>query len=286
MAIPASLSRTSMRVASIQMTSGLSVEGNLDAAGRLLGLAAQGGAQLAVLPENFPLMAQKERDKRAIAEDDGSGPIQDRLARMAADNALTLVAGTMPIRVPGETRVAAASLVYGPDGRRLGRYDKIHLFDVDVPGASESHRESAGMVPGRQVVVVETPVGRVGVAVCYDLRFPELFRGMIDAGADIFAVSAAFTVPTGEQHWHLLLRARAVENLSHLVAAAQVGEHENGRSTYGHSAIVDCWGRLVAELPGGEGVVIGEVDLARQAEVRREFPALEHRVLGRNLGMK
>ena len=155
--------------------------------------------------------------------------------------------------MPGETRVAAASLVYGPDGARLGRYDKIHLFDVNVPGASESHRESAGMVPGREVTVVATPAGRIGVAVCYDLRFPELFRRMVDQGADFFAVSAAFTVPTGEAHWHLLLRARAVENLCHLVASAQVGEHENGRRTYGHSAVVDCWGRILAQLPAGRG---------------------------------
>jgi nitrilase len=273
-----------MKVAAIQMTSGLSVERNLDTAARLLGEAAAGGAELAVLPENFALMARQERDKRAIAEQDGQGPVQDRLAELALRHRITLVAGTFPLRVPGETRVAAASLVYGPDGARLGRYDKIHLFDVSVPGAAESHRESAGMVPGSQVVVVPTPAGRVGVAVCYDLRFPELFRSIIDAGADFFAVSAAFTVPTGEAHWQLLLRARAVENLCHLVASAQAGEHENGRRTWGHSAVVDCWGRVVAELPSGEGVAIGEVDLARQAEVRREFPALEHRVLGRHPG--
>jgi nitrilase len=139
------------------------------------------------------------------------------------------------------------------------------------------------MTPGREVVVLSTPVGRVGVAVCYDLRFPELFRRMVDQGADFFVVSAAFTVPTGEAHWDLLLRARAVENLCHLVASAQVGEHENGRRTYGHSAVIDCWGAKVAELPAGEGVAVGEIDLARQARVRAEFPALEHRVLGRTL---
>jgi nitrilase len=272
-----------MKVAAIQMTSGLSVEHNLATAARLLAQAADGGAVLAVLPENFALMGKQERDKRAIAEEDGRGPVQDRLAELAGKLRLTLVAGTFPLKVPGETRVAAASLIYGPDGARLGRYDKMHLFDVSVPGASESHRESAGMVPGRDVVVVATPAGRVGVAVCYDLRFPELFRRMSEGGADFFAVSAAFTVPTGEAHWHLLLRARAVENLCHLVASAQVGEHENGRRTFGHSAIVDCWGRVSAELPAGEGVAIGEVDLARQAEVRREFPALEHRVLDRHL---
>jgi nitrilase len=236
-----------------------------------------------VLPENFVLMAQRERDKRAIAETDGDGPVQNALAECARELELTLVAGTFPVRVPGEERVAAASLVYGPDGARLGRYDKIHLFDVNVPDAAESHRESAGMVPGRDIGVIDTPVGRLGVVVCYDLRFPELFRRLIDGGAQLLVVSAAFTVPTGEAHWHLLLRARAVENLCHLVAAAQAGTHANGRQTYGHSAVIDCWGRVLAELPAGEGVVAGEVDFERQARVRAEFPALEHRVLGRTI---
>lgn len=276
-----------MKVAAVQMTTGIEVERNLATAKKLLVDAARAGAMLAVLPENFALMSRQERDKRAIAEPDavkgGGGPIQDMLALCARELQITVVGGTIPLLVPGETRVAAASLVYGPDGSRLGRYDKMHLFDVNVPGAAESHRESAGMTPGREVVVVPTPVGRVGVAVCYDLRFPELFRRMIDQGADFFAVSAAFTVPTGEAHWDLLLRTRAVENLCHLVAAAQVGEHENGRRTYGHSAVIDCWGTEVARLPSGEGVVVGDIDLARQARVRAEFPALEHRVLGRTL---
>ena len=274
-----------MKAAALQMTSTLSVERNLETASLLLGEAAAAGARLAVLPENFALMSRHERDKQAIAEIDGAGPIQQMLSARARELKLTVVAGTMPLRVPGETRVAAASLVYGPDGARLGRYDKIHLFDVNVPGASESHRESAGMVPGRNVLVVDTPIGRLGVAVCYDLRFPELFRRMIDLGAEVFAVSAAFTVPTGEAHWHLLLRTRAVENLAHLVASAQVGEHENGRRTYGHSAVIDCWGRIVGELPQGPGFALGELDLALQARTRQEFPALEHRVLNRHHGV-
>jgi nitrilase len=272
-----------MKVAAVQMTSGVEVAQNLVTARALLEQAAQQGAMLAVLPENFAIMAHKERDKRAVAEDDGQGPIQHLLASSAKELGLTIVGGTIPIKVPGEERVAAASLVYGPDGSRLGRYDKMHLFDVNVPDAAESHRESSGMVPGRQVGVIATPVGRLGVAVCYDLRFPELFRRMIDQGADFFVVSAAFTVPTGKAHWQLLLRARAVENLCHLVAAAQVGQHENGRQTYGHSAVIDCWGGVV-EQALGEGVLIGEVDLDRQARIRREFPALEHRVLGRTIG--
>src|SRR5690606_861586 len=168
------------------------------------------------------------------------------------DFRLSVVGGTMPLKIPGEERVAPASLVYGPDGRRIGRYDKIHLFDVNVPDAGESHRESAGMAPGRSIGVFDTPAGRIGVAVGYDLRFPELFRRMSEQGADYFVVSAAFTVPTGKAHWDLLLRARAVENLCHLVVSAQVGQHPNGRATYGHSMVVDCWGGIVDVLPEGE----------------------------------
>ena len=272
-----------MKAAAVQMTSGVEVAPNLARARALLQQAAAQGAQLAVLPENFAIMAHRERDRRAVAEADGDGPIQSMLASSARELGLTIVGGTIPLRVPREERVAPASLVYGPDGQRIGRYDKIHLFDVNVPDAAESHRESAGMVAGRTVTVLDTPVGRLGIAVCYDLRFPELFRRMAELGADCFVVSAAFTVPTGEAHWDLLTRARAVENLCGLVVSAQVGEHENGRSTYGHSAVIDCWGRVLAVLPAGPGVAVGEIDLARQARVRREFPALEHRVLGRTI---
>lgn len=268
-----------MKAAAIQMTSCMQVAQNLARGRVLLEQAAVRGAALAVLPENFAIMARREGDRQAVAEHDGEGPIQTMLATAARDLKLTIVGGTIPLRVPGETRVAAASLVYGPDGVRIGRYDKMHLFDVSVPGATESHRESAGMVPGRHITVLDTPVGRLGVAVCYDLRFPELFRGMSEQGAEIFAVSAAFTVPTGEAHWDLLNRARAVENLCHLVVSAQVGEHENGRRTYGHSMVVDCWGGMTDVLAGGEGAAVGEIDLERQARIRREFPALDHRVL-------
>jgi predicted amidohydrolase len=261
----------------------MEVAGNLSRARELLAQAAAGGAKLAVLPENFALMPKRERDKREAAEDDGEGPIQRMLADSAREFAMTVVGGTIPLKVPGETRVAPASLVYGPDGQRIGRYDKMHLFDVNVPDAAESHRESAGMVPGRSVGVFDTPAGRIGVAVCYDLRFPELFRRMSGLGADYFVVSAAFTVPTGKAHWELLARARAVENLCHLVISAQVGEHPNGRQTFGHSMVVDHWGAILDELPEGEGIASGEIDLERQARVRREFPALEHRVLGRTL---
>jgi nitrilase len=272
-----------MKIAAVQMTSGIQVEPNLAQARTLLEQAAAQGAKLAVLPENFAIMARREAERQAVAEDDGDGPIQRMLSRSAQELGLVVVGGTIPLRVPGERRVAPASVVYGPDGQRIGRYDKIHLFDVNVPDAAESHRESAGFVPGRKVTVLDTPVGRLGIAVCYDLRFPEQFRRMAEMGADCFVVSAAFTVPTGEAHWDVLTRARALENLCHLVVSAQVGEHENGRRTYGHSAVIDHWGRVIGVLPAGTGVAIGELDLEAQARVRREFPALEHRVLGRTI---
>ncbi len=270
-----------MKIAAVQMTSGVEVAPNLAVARGLLAQAAAQGAKLAVLPENFAIMARRERDRQAVAEPDGDGPIQAMLASSAKEFGLVVVGGTLPLRVPGDTRVAPASLVYGPDGERIGRYDKIHLFDVNVPDAAESHRESSGFVAGRKVIVLDTPVGRLGIAVCYDLRFPEQFRRMAEMGADCLVVSAAFTVPTGQAHWDLLTRTRAVENLCHLVVSAQVGEHENGRRTYGHSAVIDCWGRVLGSLPAGAGIAIGEIDLAAQARIRSEFPALEHRVLGR-----
>jgi predicted amidohydrolase len=269
-----------MKVAALQMTSGMRVEANLATAARLLQIAARDGATLAVLPENFAFMGRDERDKRAVAEVPGVGPIQDFLATQSRSLALTIIGGTMPLKVGGEARSAAASLVFGPDGTLVARYDKIHLFDVDLPGRQEGYRESAGTLAGREVVLAATPAGSVGLSVCYDLRFPELYRRMSTQGAELLAVPAAFTVPTGEAHWDVLLRARAIENLCHLVAAAQWGSHENGRSTYGHSMIIDCWGQVLDQLPAGEGCVVAELDMQRQAAVRGSFPALNHRVLG------
>ncbi len=270
-----------MKVAAIQMTSGLDVAANLATAGRLLAAAAADGAGLAVLPENFAFMGRDERDRLAIAEDDGAGPIQDFLADTAARLRLTLVGGTIPIRVATDAaRVAAASVVHGPDGRRVGRYDKIHLFDVDLPDGGGAYRESAGIRAGATPEVVTTPLGPTGITVCYDLRFPELYRLLVARGAVLLVVSAAFTVPTGEAHWEVLLRARAIENLTAVVAAAQWGEHANGRRTWGHSLVLDAWGRILAEKAHGEGYALAEIDLARQASLRTEFPALTHRVLG------
>jgi deaminated glutathione amidase len=262
------------------MCSGAEADANLATAGRLLADAAAEGARLAVLPENFAFMGRTERDRMAVAEVDGDGPIQRFLSTTAAALGITLIGGTIPLRTPTESqRAAAASLVFGPDGRRLGRYDKIHLFDVDLPGGAGTYRESAGISPGHAPALVATPLGPTGVTVCYDLRFPELYRALVAGGAVLMVVSAAFTVPTGEAHWSVLLRARAIENLCAVVAAAQWGEHANGRRTYGHSLVVDAWGTVLAELPEGEGHALADVDLERQLKLREEFPALTHRVL-------
>lgn len=261
------------------MTSGPEVPANLKQAAALLAEAQSQGATLAALPENFALMGLKEGDKLAVAEEEGRGPIQDFLAATAQRLSMWIVGGTIPLRVPGERRAAAASLLYNSRGERVARYDKIHLFDVDVPGSAESHRESNSMAPGRAPVVVDTPVGRLGMAVCYDMRFPELFRQMSASGAQLFTIPSAFTAPTGRAHWETLLRARAIENLCYVLAPAQSGHHASGRETYGDTLIVDHWGKVLSRLPRGTGVVVAEVNLGAQANARKSFPALNHRVL-------
>ena len=267
------------RVAAIQMTSTADVARNLEDAAGLLRTARTQGAGVAALPENFAFMGLAEADKLAIAEDPGGGPIQAFLAALAAELGLWIIAGTMPLRVADEPRVAAACLVYDARGACVARYDKIHLFDVDVPGKQERYRESASVRPGSVPVCVDTPAGRLGLAVCYDVRFPELFRRLSAGGAEWFCLPSAFTAPTGRAHWEVLLRARAVENLCHIVAPAQSGFHDNGRETYGDSLIADGWGRVLARLPRGTGVIAAEIDLVRQRELRQNFPALDHRRL-------
>lgn len=268
-----------MKVAALQMTSGPDVAANLAQAATLLEEAARAGAAVAVLPENFAFMGLRDADKRAVAEAEGEGPIQDFLARTARALGMWIVAGTVPLRAGDDGRVAAASLVFDAKGERVARYDKIHLFDVDIPGRSESYRESAHVAPGRTPVVVDTPAGRLGMSVCYDVRFPELFRRLSAAGAQWFSVPSAFTGPTGRAHWETLLRARAIENLSYVVAPAQSGFHANGRETYGDSLIADYWGRVLRRLPRGRGCIVAEIDLEAQAAARESFPALGHRVL-------
>lgn len=268
-----------MTVAAVQMTSGEDVAANLATAARLLREAADAGARVAVLPENFAFMGLRDRDKLAVAERAGDGPIQNAMAALARELDLWIVAGTMPITTADAERVAPACLVFDAAGRTVARYDKIHLFDVDLPGKTESHRESRYIAPGSEVRVVDTPVGRLGLAICYDLRFPELFRRMVAEGATWFTLPSAFTVPTGRAHWEVLLRARSIENLAGMVAAGQWGKHPSGRETYGDSLVIDHWGRVLARKPAGEGVVIASFDAAAQAEVRRDFPVLTHRRL-------
>jgi nitrilase len=268
-----------MKAAALQMTSGPDVPANLAQARLLLEEARAADAALAVLPENFAFMGMHDADKRAVGEAEGSGPIQDFLAETAQHLKLWVIAGTVPLRVAGDARVAAASLVYDAAGACVARYDKIHLFDVEIPERAESYRESANMAPGKTPRVVDTPIGRMGLAVCYDVRFPELFRDLGAQGAQVFVLPSAFTAPTGRAHWETLLRARAIENLCYMIAPAQSGFHPNGRETFGDSMIVDHWGRILARLPRGRGCVSAEIDLGRQAEVRKSFPALLHRVL-------
>jgi deaminated glutathione amidase len=263
----------------IQMTSSANVQENLRTAYELLQQAAQRGAQLAALPENFALMGMSDRDKFAIAESDGDGPMQAWLSDTARELGIWIVAGTLPLKLPNESRVAAACLVVDACGERVARYDKIHLFDVDVEDATRSYRESTTIAPGDRVIVVDTPIGKLGLAICYDVRFPELFRHLSARGAEVLVLPSAFTVPTGRAHWEVLLRARAVENLCYLLAPAQTGHHANGRETYGHSMIVEPWGEVLASQADGAGVVTAEIDLAQQSTRRQSFQVLQHRRL-------
>ncbi len=262
----------------VQMNSTDSVEGNLREAGKLVRRAVERGAQLVLLPENFAFMRGGEEGKLEVAEPEGEGPIQAFLAETAAALGIYLVGGSVPLKGSSPERVRAACLLYGPDGERIGRYDKIHLFDVDLP-TGERYRESATVEPGEEPLLVETPLAKLGVAICYDIRFPELARRLSRKGMEVLLVPAAFTVPTGRAHWEVLLRARAIENQCYCVAAAEWGDHPGGRETYGHSMLVDPWGEVLARLEEGVGVVFHQLSANRLAEIRRRFPALQHRRL-------
>ena len=267
-----------MKVAAIQMTSTRDVQANLREADRLLADAARQGAKLAVLPENFSFLGATDADRVAAVEAFGDGPAQQFLADAARRYELWLVGGTIPIRDGSVPRASSRSLLLSPDGRVAAHYDKIHLFDVDIPGkAAERYAESATTIAGTRVVTAATPVGRVGMTVCYDIRFPALFHRLSVLGTDIVVVPAAFTVPTGEVHWLPLLTARAVESLVYVVAAGQWGEHAGGRKTYGHSLVLGPWGELLGELPSGPGVVCVDLDMIRLAELRQRFPTVQHR---------
>jgi len=266
------------RVAAIQMVSAPEVDANLAAAGRLIVQAAAEGAQLVALPEYFCILGREETDKVKVREKDaaepgGGGPIQSFLAEAADRNKVWLVGGTIPLVCDDPARVRSACLVFDSAGRRVARYDKIHLFSFRQ--GNENYDETRTMQPGSEPVIVESPYGRLGLSVCYDVRFPELYR--TEAPIDMWFVPSAFTATTGLAHWELLLRARAVENLCYVVAPAQGGSHPNGRRTHGHTMIVDPWGTVMAEEPEGEAVVIAELDHERIAEVRGSLPALDNR---------
>ncbi len=271
--------KTSPKLAAVQMASGPNVEANLLEAERLIREAAEAGAGLVVLPENFAFMGQRVQDLIPLAEADGAGPIQGFLARVSAKYGVWLVGGTIPLVASRPDRVRAACLVCDERGRRVVRYDKIHLFDVSVPGADERYEESAAIESGDSTRVIDSPFGRLGVAVCYDLRFPEQFRQMLDDGMELVALPAAFTAITGKAHWETLVRARAIENLIYVIAAAQGGYHINGRETHGHSMIIDPWGTILAKLPRGTGSICARLDMEYLQSVRRNFPVIAHRRL-------
>ena len=267
--------RAPVRVAAVQMVSGGDVAANLAAAERLVAAAAAQGARLIVLPEYFGILGARATDKLAVRETDGVGPQQAFLARLAREHGVWLVGGTVPVACGDASRVRSACLVYGPAGERVARYDKIHLFAFAQ--GDESYDETKTIEPGTTPATFPLPCGSVALSVCYDLRFPELYRGLGELA--LILVPAAFTATTGAAHWHLLLRARAVENQCYVLAAAQGGLHPNGRRTYGHSLLIDPWGTIVAERGEGPGIVVGDVDPARLDEVRAQLPALAHRVL-------
>jgi nitrilase len=268
------------KVAAIQMTSSHIVADNLAAAAELLREAKSAGADIACLPENFSFIGLRDADKLQVAEPDGEGAVQTFLSETARKLKMWILGGTIVIRGDSERRVANASLLIDADGKRVARYDKIHLFDVTIPGRDEQYRESTHVTPGREPVIADTPVGRLGLSVCYDMRFPELYRELVSQGAEWLAMPAAFTVPTGRAHWETLLRARAIENLCYVVAPAQTGMHTSGRETYGDSIIVDYWGQVLSRLAKGSGVITADIDLAKEAETRARFPALDNRQLG------
>ena len=265
-----------MKIAACQMVSGPDVAANLATARRLLEDAARQGAKLAALPEYFCLMGMHDSDKLALAEDEGRGPIQAMLATAARELGMWLIGGTLPIKAATSERVRNSTLVFSPSGERVARYDKIHLFAFD--NGRENYDEGRVLEAGSTPTAFDAGGLKVGLSVCYDLRFPELYRSYADSG--LLAVPAAFTYTTGQAHWELLLRARAVENQCYVVAPAQGGRHANGRRTWGHSMVVDPWGQVLAVLPEGEGVVTAEVDAAQLAQVRQQLPALGHRRLG------
>ena len=263
------------KIAAVQMVSGPEVQANLAAAGELIAQAAAEGARLVALPEYFCILGLRDRDKVTVREDYGHGPIQDFLAAAAARNKVWLVGGSAPLACADPDKVRNTCLVFDDAGRRVARYDKIHLFGFDL--GTERFQESRSIEPGSEVVTLDTPFARLGLSICYDMRFPEMYRKM--GAVDLILVPSSFTATTGKAHWEMLLRARAVENQAYVLAPAQGGHHQNRRDTWGHSMIIDPWGKVLAQLASGPGVITAEIDHAEIARVRRILPALTHRVM-------
>jgi len=269
-----------MKIAAVQMVSAPEWDANREAATRLVAQAAQAGATLVALPEYFCTLGRKDTDKLALAEAPGDtlgGPIQRFLSATARQHGIWLLGGTLPVHTGAPGQVLNRSIVFGPDGQALANYDKVHLFAYD--NGRESYDEGRTLRAGSEPVALQAGALRVGLSICYDLRFPELYRALMRPPCDVLCVPAAFTYTTGQAHWELLLRARAVENQCYVLASAQGGTHPNGRRTWGHSMIVDPWGVVVDVLPEGEGFVAAEVDTQRIAQVRAQLPALAHRKL-------
>lgn len=267
------MNTAALQIAAVQMVSTPAVEENFDAARRQIARAVARGARLVVLPEYWPVMGMKETDKLAHAEQPGQGPIQAFMAATAREHGIWLVGGTLPMAASEPGKVLNTSLVYDPGGRLAVRYDKIHLFSFTR--GSESYDEARTIVHGKEVGHFDAPFGRVGLSVCYDLRFPELYRALGDCA--LIVVPAAFTYTTGRAHWEVLLRARAIENQCYVLAAAQGGQHLNGRRTWGHTMLIDPWGEVVEVLDEGEGIVCGKLDPEHLRQVRESLPALAHR---------
>ena len=266
--------------AAIQMASGPNVDANLSEALRLIKDAAKEGAELIVLPENFAHMGMEDKDIFTIAEDENHpGQIFNFLSNTAKKLGVWLLGGTVPIKSSTEDKIISAAILFNADGEQVGRYDKIHLFDVDLSEASGSYNESAFTQAGNKLVVVDSPFGKLGLGICYDIRFPEMFRRMEKQGMQILLLPSSFTAITGKAHWEILNRSRAIENLCYVVASAQGGFHVNGRETHGDSMIVNPWGQIIEHLPKGSGYIIADLDLKQLNKTRKNFPVLEHRKL-------
>ncbi len=259
------------------MASGPNISANLLEAERIVADAVEAGAKMVVLPENFAFMGETDEENLKFKEEPGSGPLQTFLSQLADRHDIWIAGGTIPLVANDPNKIRSTCLMFNDKGEQVARYDKIHMFDVHLLETDEKYSESSTIEPGSDTVVVDSPFGRIGMAICYDLRFPEQFRNLVDEGMEVAVLPAAFTAHTGKAHWQPLVQTRAIENLSYMITAAQGGYHVSGRETYGHSMIVDPWGTIQGQVDRGNGFAMGEIDLAHLNNTRRAFPVLEHR---------